>query len=172
MAEEKKDAAAAPSFVKKRLKLIIIVGVAAVVLIGGGLGFLQYQSHKAQAEMEAKVAEAKGKATGEVKSEVIEAGENYAFESLILNLNNPGDSRYLKLSITAYIASEKMKMELDKKKPLLQDILVSSISSKAFDEIRDERGKTLLKEELIEKLNKVLTTGRIQHLYFTEFVVQ
>ncbi|OGQ93176.1 MAG: hypothetical protein A2284_05520 [Deltaproteobacteria bacterium RIFOXYA12_FULL_61_11] len=168
MAEEK---TAPPPAGNKKKKIIIIAILAVVVLagVGGVLAYLQYQMKQSETEATDKLKEAE-QAT-EKDAAFAEVGEMLKFDDFILNLNTPGDSRYLKIGIH-FELTEGLTAEVEKKKPVLQDILVSIISSKSYDEIKDARGKELLKEELVTALNRVLTTGRIRRIYFTEFVVQ
>ena len=46
------------------------------------------------------------------------------------------------------------------------------LSSKSLDEIQTVEGKIALRQELIQRINQILTTGKIRNLYFTEFVIQ
>ena len=68
--------------------------------------------------------------------------------------------------------SEELTPELDKKTPLIRDIVISILSSKTVEEITTAKGKEKLKEEIIAQINRHLDDGEIRHIYFTEFVIQ
>lgn len=157
---------------RSKVKLIIFIAVPLVLAGGGVFGYFQWktgQDKKAAEEKMKQVQAGQGVKKDEAFAEV---GKMSSLGSFILNLNTPGDSRYLKVSITGELSDDGVEEEIARKKPIIDDIFVSHISAKAFDEIADDKGKSIMKEELLEKLNKYLMKGRVTRLYFTEFVVQ
>jgi len=46
------------------------------------------------------------------------------------------------------------------------------MGSKTFDEIRDLQGKLQLRSEIIARVNEFLHDGKVNNIYFTDFVVQ
>jgi len=61
---------------------------------------------------------------------------------------------------------------VDKKKPLIRDIIIKVLSAKSYEEISTIRGKENLKDEIVTELNKIFTDGRVENIFFTEFVIQ
>ena len=55
---------------------------------------------------------------------------------------------------------------------LVRDIIVSTLSSKTYEEVSTQKGKNRLKDEIVDRLNEVLADGHIKNIYFTDFVVQ
>ena len=45
-------------------------------------------------------------------------------------------------------------------------------TSKTFAEIRTPQGKTLLREEIVNRLNRAMRKDAVKAIYFTEFIVQ
>jgi flagellar FliL protein len=80
--------------------------------------------------------------------------------------------RFLVVKMNLEEDSEELTPELDRKTPLVRDIIISILSSKTVEEITTAKGKEKLKEEIITQLNKHLSDGQIRHVYFTEFVIQ
>ena len=62
--------------------------------------------------------------------------------------------------------------EMTQRMPIINDTLVTVLSSKTYEEIYTGAGKGTLKEELIASLNKILPELHVIAVYFTEFVVQ
>jgi flagellar FliL protein len=46
------------------------------------------------------------------------------------------------------------------------------LSNKSFDDISTVAGKRVLKREIVNGVNKYLSTGQIRRVYFSEFIVQ
>jgi flagellar FliL protein len=61
---------------------------------------------------------------------------------------------------------------MDKKKSLIRDIVIRSLSSKTFEEVSTIKGKDRLKDEIVTKINDILADGQIRNIFFTDFVVQ
>jgi len=67
---------------------------------------------------------------------------------------------------------ENLKEEMDKRLPQVKDIIVTLLPTRKFDDIQTVEGKLALRDELMQRLNKILTQGKVTNIYFTEFVVQ
>jgi flagellar protein FliL len=61
---------------------------------------------------------------------------------------------------------------LDSRRPIIDDAVMTALSSKRFNDIATIKGKQALKEELITAINKALGVPGVLNVYFTEFVVQ
>ena len=46
------------------------------------------------------------------------------------------------------------------------------LSSKSFEDINSFQEKSKLEDEIIVRVNKFLTTGKVNGAYFTEFIMQ
>ncbi|MBE3606955.1 flagellar basal body-associated protein FliL [Campylobacter sp. RM13119] len=99
-------------------------------------------------------------------------GPIYPLDQFIVNLLSENGSRFLKTKIDMEQSAETLTPELDKKKALLRDIIIVTLSSKTYEEVSTSKGKDKLKDEIVGKLNEVLSDGYIKNIYFTDFVVQ
>lgn len=61
---------------------------------------------------------------------------------------------------------------LDARRPIIDDAVMTTLSSKRYSDISTIKGKQALKEELIVAINKALGVPGVLNIYFTEFVVQ
>ncbi|EAJ0802761.1 flagellar basal body protein FliL [Campylobacter jejuni] len=57
------------------------------------------------------------------------------------------------------------------KVPVIRDIIIRTLTAKTFEEVSTQKGKERLKDELVGKINEILTDGFIKNVYFTDFVV-
>jgi flagellar protein FliL len=171
MAEEKAEAGAAAAEAAAEApakggkgKLLAIVGV--VVLLGGGAAawFLGVIPHGTKHEAEAKE---------EVKQlEQPEVGALQALDPFIANLADEDGKRYLKATLQLEFFDAKVPDEFHSHLPLIRDLLLTLFTSKTFAEIRTPQGKTLLREEIVNRLNRAMRRDAVKAVYFTEFIVQ
>ncbi|WP_022850994.1 flagellar basal body-associated FliL family protein [Limisalsivibrio acetivorans] len=153
---------------KSKLKLIIILLVVLIILGGGGFGaymflFKEKPAENPSAQQNEQVP----------TNEPQQIGELYPFDSFIVNLADPGGSRYLRVTLQVELGqSKELKEEMDARKPQLRDAILTILSSKRFEEVNSSQGKMILKQQITRRLNSLLTKGQVLNVYLTEFVVQ
>jgi len=187
VAEEKESKGAAPEKKGGGMMKFIIMGVAVLVLAGGG--FFAYQmlfAPKADTalEEEASEPEPEPEAAAHGGEPVAEKGgkhgggaaesekKTFTMETFVVNLSDPGGKRYLKTNIDLDYPAGTIDAELISRLPQLRDLIILLLSSKTLAEIQTYEGKIALRQELIQRINQTLTTGKIRNLYFTQFVIQ
>ena len=99
-------------------------------------------------------------------------GKMYPLDSFIVNIGDRDRDRYLKLKAELELSTEAVAQELEQRLPQIRDLIISLLGSKSFDEIRSIEGKDLLREEVLQRINALLMTGKARSVFFTEFVVQ
>ena len=140
------------------LKWILIISVVLVLVIGGaGAGYYFFMKPAAK------------KAAVQAQPLI---GTIYPMEPFIINLQDNQGERYLKLIMQFEISDSLGVKELDMLKPKVRDNILDLLSAKTYKELMDVSGKQRLREEIIMRLNSIVTTAKITKVYFTEFVVQ
>lgn len=99
-------------------------------------------------------------------------GPIYALDQFIVNLTTQSGRRYLKTSINVELSQPNLTAEMDTKRAVVRDAVISVLSSKSIEEISTEKGKEKLKEELMMRLNEFLVDGQVVSLFFIDFVIQ
>jgi flagellar FliL protein len=155
----------------KLLLIVIIVLLLLLLIIGGLVAYFLLSNNnsddnQAQPQKQEKVVKKKK------ASDMAEVGPIYPLDQFIVNLVSNNADRYLKCKISFELDSPDLQQEIDKKLPAVRDIVINILSSKTVEEIQTAKGKEKLKEEIRRKVNEILTTGEIRHVYFTEFVIQ
>ncbi len=150
--------------------LLVIVGVVAMLLMGG-------EEEKPQDPAVAAGVPADGDAPKvaakpKIKSDLTAIGQMHPMDQVIVNLLTQSGRRYLKVAISFELSAEPLATEMDSKKAVIRDIVISVLSSKTIEEISTSKGKEKLKEEVIAKVNEILVDGQIKNLFFTDFVIQ
>ncbi len=64
------------------------------------------------------------------------------------------------------------KAELDEKRAKILDAVIEELSTSSFRELLTPQGKRNLRERIKKAINQLLTTGEVQHVYFTTFLAQ
>jgi len=107
----------------------------------------------------------------------------------IINLAEPTGRRYIRVNIVLEIYPtnpdyvnmghdeqqdylETFNQEVEESLPIINDSLISELSSKSFEEVYTAEGKEIIREEIVTLLNEKLPDHHIMNVYFTEFVVQ
>jgi flagellar FliL protein len=64
----------------------------------------------------------------------------------------------------------KVTAEIEQRKAQIRDIIIIILSSKTYEQVSTNEGKDNLRNQIKDTINSFLTTGRIQNVYFTEFI--
>ena len=173
-------------------KIIIIAVVAVVLLAGGGAAAFMMMSGgsknpAAVPPAAAPAAQVPGAAAGQAGAAAGQAGAVAGqagipggpptgplvpFDTVIVNLNEPGGTRYLKATFYMEVSSKAVEKEIEKVKIPIKDTLIEYLSSLTLSETQTIDAKRKIKVAIINMVNRFLTKGRIRNIYFTEFVVQ
>lgn len=99
-------------------------------------------------------------------------GQIYEFKPFHLNLGNPLENRYVRMSIgLEYKGGEEQKVELARREPQLRDAIVSVISRKTREHLLSPDGKDQLRLEVRNKLNQYLDK-KIDNVFITDILIE
>jgi len=161
---------------KSNIILIVVIAVVALLLIVGALvAFMMLSdSPKEATSVESGAVPVEKKVSNSAKkSGYLTVGPMYPMDQFIVNLLSQNVKRYVKLMLNLELEHEQMVPELDSKKAVVRDIVITILSSKTIEEVSTLKGKERLKEEILKKLNEeVIVDGSIKNIFFTEFVIQ
>lgn len=149
-------------------KMLIIIGLVLLFLTGGGVfAYLKFSAPKNSSNQQTKAQKsANHKQVNDLP------GPIFNLETFIVNLLDDSGRRYLKTSIKLELSKKSVEEEITKKMPLIQDAVIALLSNKSYEDIADISGKLRLRAQIIKRLNSILTVGKIQKIYFTDFVIQ
>ncbi|MBI9076797.1 MAG: flagellar basal body-associated FliL family protein [Desulfatibacillum sp.] len=152
------------------MKWILIGLLVVVTLAAGFLGYMVISGGNNQPQQAGGVQAPAPPPPG--NSGAAAPGVMVEMESFIVNLRDREGKRYLKTKINFEVPSEAVKTEFSTRKAQIRDVILILLSAKSFAEISRLEGKMQLKEELMARVNQVLSSGRVTNVFFTEFVVQ
>ncbi len=152
-------------------KLIIIIAIVLVLLLAGGGAAVYFLFLKKPPPEEEQPNEQVEMVQPPEKEEVA-IGPMVEIKEFIVNIISEQGTHYVKASLTLELNDEAAQEEVDKRMPQIRDAVLLLIGNKTFEELQDLQGKKQLKAEIKSKINSFLKTGRVKHVYLTDFVVQ
>ena len=156
---------------------VVLVFAAGGFLIGRSFGTRGQAQNASGAEQSAPAEPAHSKQPA-LKTDT---GENwyYDLDPVVVNLNEPGVTRYVRVGLTLAVTSTMDEKEgkpfLDQKKPLMKHWLTLFLSNQTIEDTRGEKNLTRMETQICEILNGNLfpgTKGRIKGILFREFAIQ
>ncbi len=149
---------------KKRGKLIPILIV--VLLLGGGGGgtYWYFVARTAAAGTEAVAEPPKPEPTGVA-----------ALEPFVVNLADPGGSRFLRVSLALVVGNEEEAKELGENavvKSRIRSSLIELLAQQNSETLVTPEGKAALKKAIKEQVAHAAHDVEVSDVLFSEFVVQ
>ncbi len=144
--------------VKKGSGKLLIIILAVVVLLGAG-GAVYYLKFMRAASSGAAVAKK-------------EKPVAYALPTFLVNLADPGGKRFLKVTMNLELSTKEATDECKSKDAQLRDLILTVLSSQESGDIVSPGDKVRLKNQLVKALNRILATGKVEEIYFTDFLIQ
>jgi flagellar FliL protein len=73
--------------------------------------------------------------------------------------------------VIGYEENKKLTAELETKTSIIRDAIIETLRSKKTTDF-SATGMEVIKNELIARINPVLTKGKVSHIYFNDILVQ
>lgn len=160
-----------------KLKIIIIAVVAVAVLGAGGyFGYNQFFAEKEKTTKKAVQQQIPVQQTqqmvqnGSYLQQVVSA-KTFGLDEFLVNLADEDGKRYLKVKVFLGYDNKKLDAELEEKKPILRDAVISVLRSKKSTDI-SAKGIENIKMEIIQRINATLDKGQLNNVYFNDILVQ
>ncbi len=114
-------------------------------------------------------------------------GMIYAMKERVFNLADNGGLQYAKLELALEfdvpdakgLKGEAYKKRQDEfvkemagRRPLMEDILTTTVSTKSSDQLVQQEGKEKLREELKARLGEAAGEFKLMNVYYTQFIIQ
>jgi len=161
---DKPASATAATIAKAKAPIPVL---ALLVLNLGASGFIVFRTLTAHpAAASPHVEKAEEAPTSEV------AGPVLALEPFVVNLNEPGAARYVRVNIQLECSSAQAQAAVQKSLLLVRDTILSHLSGMKLADTLGREAKERLRLELLAKIGSVIGTDKIRRIFFGEFVVQ
>jgi len=146
------------------VQIIIIVLLLAVLGLGGFIAWKLVNLDMPAAQTEQMEAESAAAAAG--------PGILIDMENITINLADEDESRFLRVKMKLEVKDEESKAKVDAFNAQIKDLIITTLSSKTFDDVRTPQGKYNLKEELIYRINTFVGGEPVKNMFFSDFVAQ
>ncbi len=145
---------------KKGKVLTVIIAIVVAVLLGGGGAFFFLSKSSANAVQ--KKAETNAK----------DEGQMFALDPFVVNLNDQGQTKFLKVSVQLELANQAAVERAKAKTPQIRDAVITLLTGETSDSLMSPEGKLQLKDEINMIGNQILGNDTLKNVYFTDFVMQ
>ncbi len=153
-------------------KIILIAVIACAVLFAGAVGGGFYMMWNKLADLDALVRPPEEDVEEEDEEGLLATGAMFPLDTFVVNLADEKSKRYLRVTMQIELKEGEPVEILEQRLVQVRDIILMILPTKRFQEIRTADGKTLLRQEMMTRLNTLLKQEVINNIYFTEFVVQ
>ncbi len=151
-------------------KMLLLVLLALLVVVGGGAGFFFMSG--GGPEEKGKSSDAHVEAEAEHEPDPGFIGPVIDLEPFVLNLADRDQLRYLKVAIKLQLDRPQDETDFTIKLPAIRDALLVLLTSKESRSLRTVDGKMLVRDEIGGRVNTIMKKGKIQQVFFTEFIIQ
>ncbi len=151
---------------KKVIIIIIIVAVLVLGVIGGGFFILSQQINKIASQTGQPVVQQT------IEKQDDTPGVMYSLRKFIVNIADPGQDKFLSVQMDLEVKDKDAAQKIDSQLPKVRDAILTILPTKRSEELQSVKGKNILRDELIAKLNTLLNGDLVKNIYFTEFVIQ
>lgn len=133
------------------------------------LGVTGFVAFKLLTAHPAEAAPAPAHAEAASSSEV--TGPVVALDPFVVNLDEPGQARYLKVTLQVEVAP-KTEEALAKSKELIRDTVLSYFSGLHVKDTLGAEAKDKIRTDLLAKITKLIGPDKVRRLFFQDFMVQ
>lgn len=99
-------------------------------------------------------------------------GPVIAIDPFVVNLDEPGTARYLKLKVELELISPDAEATIAKSKQLIRDTILTQLSALKLSDTLGAAAKDKLRSEMMAKLESILGPNKVRRVFLQEFVVQ
>lgn len=146
------------------LKLIIIF-VAFLILATVGSAFATYLIFRDNTGPQS--------VTAEKDTVAKEIGPTFAVGEFILNLDTSGNrQQFIRAEVVLEADGKRAISELERRKPQIRDHFISLIRSRSAEQLSNEAGMELLRFEMMQDVNGLISKGEVTNVFFIDLIIQ
>ena len=80
--------------------------------------------------------------------------------------------RYAKVTPHLELSTPEVITEIQENLTKITDSILILLSSKSYEDLYPVQGKFKFKNEIVTRVNQILTNGHVKDVYFSEFIIQ
>lgn len=140
--------------------------MALLVLNLGASGFGVFKLMTATPAAAATVTVHDDKSAKEITGPVV------ALDPFVVNLDEPGNARYLKMTVQLELVNEHDGEVIEKSKQVIRDEVLSYLSGLHVKDTLGATAKDAIRESLMKRIEAVVGEHKVRRMFFQEFMVQ
>jgi flagellar basal body-associated protein FliL len=151
------------------LKKILMIGGPIVLVQIVAVYFLisKFFAPAAAQDLPEQKVVAEAKHSGEEQTPLI-----VVVKDVIVNPAGTNGAHLLVTTVGLEVSTAEAKTELEQKEVQTRDILVTILTGKRMDELTTPDQKEVLREEIHQRVNKILKSGPLNKVYISKFIIQ
>ena len=110
--------------------------------------------------------------TEELAERVIEEGEIFPLEELVVNLTDQDESRYLRVGLALVLEAGTSPDSMEAEAPIAIDAAIDYLSAQSFADLREPGSKTEIRDELSASIRAAYDDEKVVRVLLTTFVMQ
>jgi flagellar FliL protein len=163
MSDEPVKSAEAPAGAKTPKAVLALL-----VLNLGASGFATFKLVTAKPAAAATAHEEKE----EVPTTTEVTGPVVSLQPFVVNLDEPGQSRYLKVTMQFELVANEVEALIEKNKQVIRDAILSHLSGLRLSDTLGAAAKDKLRADVMKKVEEIVGERKVRRMFFQEFVVQ
>jgi flagellar basal body-associated protein FliL len=158
----------------KRFAFLIYILAGMLILSGGLMAsiLLGWITISSPSESQVQKGPTAGSASSQSPAKPREMGPTVKLSSLVINLNEPAGSHFIKTSIVLELEKADYLEEIQSRTPPLVDTAILTLGDQRLKDLLNPDYKEQLKKTLTGKMNHRLQAKKIKQMYFDEFLYQ
>ena len=148
-------------FALAAFNMVVIIGIGAMI-------YYNKKNEKPAVESKAENTESEN-APGTGSPDNPFLSKLVPLETFLVNLAGTRD-KLAKVNIELSVNNGEVQKEIEQIKPKIRDTILVILSSKSYAQVSSVEGKDSLREEIKDSLNLILRRGKVEKVYFTEFL--
>ena len=129
------------------------------------------EGSEGKSDKDEKAEEGKSGSGKDKDDSKIDMGHVVNLDPFNLNLGNPLENRYVRLSISLEVNNGEIETEVGKRKPQVRDAVISIVSRKTMEFLRSPDGKDALRKEIKDKINGYMSKP-INRVFITDILIE
>ena len=163
---KKKSEKKAPKKGKKNTALILVLALlisVVTIVMSKVVLWPKYQNYKKQQKKEQ---------VKDIKAKKPEMGEIYELKSFTVNTYKSGGRRFAKIKLSLETHSKDVLAELEKRNPQIRSLMLKYFRSKTVEDLTQPSFPDSSAADLLKQLNRLLSSGKVDNLYYQDLIVQ
>ncbi len=169
--EKEGQEVAANSQTEKAKKPILLIALVIINLLAVvGVGAIVYMGQQNKIATENPIGDPENVNLKNIVSEENAKSKVISLDTFLVNLVGDRGRKLVKVNMELEVSGEGILDEVTKQKPKIRDMIITITSSKVYGDISSKEGKENLRNEIKDQINLFLTKGKIEKIFFTEFL--